>query len=152
MTIPGCGTFATPGTNGIYTPVPINSCTGPANFSFNLRVVKTFGFGESRTPVARPDRGQQPGGPPGGGRGPGGGGSRGGGPGGGFGGGGANSGKRYNLTIGLQTQNLFNIVDRNVPVGTLTSPSFGTSTNLAGQLYTSDSAVRRIYLQAGFTF
>jgi hypothetical protein len=151
-TIPGCGTFATPGTNGIYTPVPINSCTGPANFSFNLRVVKTFGFGESRTPVARPDRGQQPGGPPGGGRGPGGGGSRGGGPGGGFGGGGANSGKRYNLTIGLQTQNLFNIVDRNVPVGTLTSPSFGTSTNLAGQLYTSDSAVRRIYLQAGFTF
>jgi uncharacterized membrane protein YgcG len=151
-TIPGCGTFATPGTAGINTPVPINSCTGPAGFTFNLRVVKTFGFGESRTPTARPDRPE--GGPPGGGRGPGGGGGArgGGGPGGGFGGGGASSGKRYNLTVGLQFQNLFNIVDRNVPVGTLTSPSFGTSTNLAGNIYTSDSAVRRIYLQAGFTF
>ena len=154
-TIAGCGTFATPGTPGALNnnaPVPINSCTGPSNFTFNLRVVKTWGFGESRTPTARPDRGQQGGAP----RPPGGGGARGGGgpggPGGGFGGGGASSGKRYNLTVGAQFQNLFNIVDRNVPVGTLTSPSFGTSTNLAGNIYTSDSAVRRIYLQAGFTF
>jgi hypothetical protein len=153
-TLPGCGTFATPGTFNSFAEAPINSCTGPALFTANLRVVKTFGFGPASGP--RPDRsqGQQggPQGPPGGSRG--GSGGRGGGPGGGGpgGGGGINSGKRYNLTIGAQAQNLFNIVDRSTPVGTLTSPSFGTSTQLAGNIYTTDSAVRRITLQLGFTF
>ena len=151
-TINGCGTFATPGTPGSTGPVPINACTGPAGFTVNLRVVKTWGFGKSNN--LRPDRpqGQRgqngPPGGPGGGRG-GGGGAGGGG---GFGGGGASSGKRYNLSVGLQGQNIFNINDRSTPVGTLTSPSLGQSTNLAGGTYTSDSAVRRIYLQAGFTF
>jgi uncharacterized membrane protein YgcG len=150
-TIKGCGTFATPGQFNDATPVPINYCTGPANWTMNLRVVKTFGFGERTGP--RPDRQQGQGGgnrPPPGAGGPGGGGRGGGG--GGFGGGGASSGRRYNLSIGAQAQNIFNIVDRSVPVGTLTSPSFGTSTTLAGGQYTTDSAVRRIYLQAGFTF
>jgi hypothetical protein len=152
-TIPGCGTFATPGTAGITAEAPINDCTGPSQFTANLRVTKTFGFGPTTGP--RPDRGQGggQGGPPGGGRAPGGGGGggRGGGPG-GFGGGGASSGKRYNLSIGFQAQNLFNIVDRGTPVGTLSSPSFGQFTNLAGNIYTTDSAVRRISLQAGFSF
>ena len=68
------------------------------------------------------------------------------------GGGGANSGKRYNLGFGLQVQNLFNVVDRGNPVGLLTSPSFGTSTSLAGGLFTSGDAIRRIYLQTSFNF
>lgn len=155
-----CGTFATPGTAGVTTPVPVNYCTGPASFVFNLRAAKTFGFGGPANPnaaAAQRQRGQGgpggPGGPPGG---PGGGGDRGGGgrggPGGMFGGGGASSGKKYNLTFGLQVQNLFNIVDRGTPVGTLTSPSFGSSTGLAGGIFTSNSAVRRIYLQTSFNF
>ncbi len=153
-TIAGCGTFATPGTGGNFAPVPVYACTGPANFTLNLRVAKTFGFGASRaaTPGQGADGGQRGGGPPGAGRGPGGGGGRGGpgGPG-GFGGG-ASSGKRYNLTLGAQAQNLFNIADRAVPVGVLSSPLFGTSTELAQGLYTTDSAIRRISLQLSFSF
>ena len=153
-TIPGCGTFAAAPTSGTYTPVPINACTGPANFTMNLRVTKTFGFGEKTGP--RPDRQQGQGGPPGGGPpgggrgGPGGGGGRGGG---GFGGGGgASSGKKYNFAVGVQGENIFNIVDRGTPVGTFTSPSFGTSTSLANNIYTTGSAVRRVSLQASFNF
>ena len=159
-TIAGCGTFATPGTAGITTPAPINACTGPANFTFNLRVAKTFGFGGSKVAAAdaaAAARGQGgpggPGGPGGGGgRGPGGGGGGGGRGGGGFGGGGASSGKKYNLTLGAQASNVFNVADRSVPNGTLTSPSFGVSTQLAGGIDTTDSAIRRITLNLSFSF
>ncbi len=153
-TIGGCGTFAAAPVSGTYTPVPINACTGPANFTMNLRVTKTFGFGEKANP--RPDRQAQGGGngPPGGGRGPGGpggGGGRGGG--GGFGGGGgASSGKKYNFALGAQGENIFNVVDRSTPVGTFTSPGFGSSINLAQGIYATNSAVRRISLQASFNF
>ena len=158
-TLPGCGTFATPNLNGAlpvlgvnYNPAPINSCTGPANFTTNLRVTKTIGFGKPRVADnSQPDRPRGQGGPPSGGshsssRSSGGGGF--GGPGGGFG----NSGKRYNLGFGVQVSNLFNIADRAVPVGNITSPSFGTSTSLSGGIFTTNSAIRRIYLQSSFTF
>jgi hypothetical protein len=153
-TIKGCGTFATPGTLGNFTPVPINYCTGPANWTANLRIVKGFGFGKKTSDRPdRPDRGQGGGNrPPPGAGGGGGGGGRGGGGGGMGGGPGPSAGKKYNFSVGVQFQNIFNIVDRNTPVGTLTSPSFGTSTQLAGGTYTTDSAVRRIYFQAGFNF
>lgn len=150
-TIAGCGTFAPVSTLSTAT-VPINACTGPSNFTMNLRITKTFGFGE-KTAARNQGQGQQgQNGPPGGGRGPGGpgGGGRGGG---GFGGGGgASSGRRYNFALGVQAENIFNIVDRSTPVGTFTSPSFGTSTNLANNIYTSGSAVRRVSLQASFNF
>jgi Carboxypeptidase regulatory-like domain len=148
----GCGTFINPtSANGSATPgagamVPINYCTGPANFTVNLRATKTFGFGESTQPDPN-RRGQNGQGGPAGARPPGGPG----GPGGG-GGGGTSSGKRYNLIVGLQVQNIFNIVDRGAPVGTLSSPEFGESTALAGNIFTSNSAVRRIYLQTSFNF
>ena len=152
-TIAGCGTFAPPGTGGNLAPVPINSCTGPANFTLNLRITKTFGFGETRAATPGQDSGSRGGNGPPGGSGRGSGGSGRGGPGGpgGFGGG-ASSGKRYNLAIGGQVQNVFNIADRATPVGVLTSPLFGTSTELAGSLYTTDSAIRRITLQVTFSF
>ncbi len=143
-TIAGCGTFGTPGTGGNFTQVPVNSCTGPSAFTFNLRAVKTFGFGPSTKPAAAQGG---PGGPGGPGGGPGG---RGRGP--GFGGGGANSGKKYNLALGAQIQNLFNDADLSTPVGTLTSPSVGTSTSLAGGPFTSGSALRRVSFQASFNF
>ena len=89
---------------GSLTPVPINYCAGPANFTLNLRLARTFGFGP-KTEVAGgggqggnrggPGRG----GPGGGGRGPGGPG----GPGGGPMGMGGNSGHRYSVTLMYST-------------------------------------------------
>ena len=125
----------------------------------NLRMTKTFGFGPSTAAPqgqggSRGGQGGQ-GGPPMGGRGGpgGGGGGRGGGPGGGPGGfGGASTGKRYNLAFGVQIQNLFNNLDLSTPNGVMTSANFGRSQQLAGNPFTSNSALRRISLQTSFTF
>ena len=63
--IPGCGTFAQPGIVGGAPVVPINYCTGPSLYTFNLRVTKTFGFGAS-TRANAGGNGGGPGGPGGG--------------------------------------------------------------------------------------
>jgi len=153
--IPGCGTFAQPGIVGGAPVVPINYCTGPSLYTFNLRVTKTFGFGAS-TRANAGGNGGGPGGSGGGGHNGGGGGGGRGGPGGGgpggFGGGGTSTGKRYNLAFGVQVQNLFNKEDLSTPQGVLSSPNFGQSTQIYGQPYTTTSALRRITLQTSFTF
>jgi hypothetical protein len=149
-TIPGCGTFVAPAAGMAYTPIPINLCTGPVQFTMNLRLTKTFGFGP-KTGAAS----QGQGGPGGGGgpRGGGGGGGRGG-PGGfgGPGGLGSNTGRRYNLAFGVQALNVFNDANLSTPNGTLTSQQFGVSTQLAGRPFTGTSGVRQISLQTSFTF
>jgi Carboxypeptidase regulatory-like domain/TonB dependent receptor len=156
-TIPGCGSFVTPAPGTTYTPVPINACTGPALFTTNIRATKTFGFGPETGAGAGQGGDHSHGGPggPGGGRGgPGGGGGRGGpggGPGGGFGGSGS-TGRRYNWGIGVQVLNLFNNEDLSTPIGTLTSQNFGRSTQLAGRPFTTNSALRQVFLQTSFTF
>jgi hypothetical protein len=61
----------------------------------------------------------------------GGGGGRGGGGGGGMFGGG-DTRAPYNLTFGLNVQNLLNTVNLGTPVGSLTSPSFGRSRSTGG--------------------
>jgi hypothetical protein len=149
--------------------VPVNFCTGPASVSFNLRLGRTFGFGPKTAAALAAAAAQAaqggPNGPPpgergggGGGRG-GGGGGRGGGPGGGPGGGGpggggpggpgggSSTGRKYNLTIGAQAQNLFNEVPYANPNGNWNSPQFGKTTSI-----TSGNNVRRISLQANFNF
>jgi len=148
--IPGCGTFAQPGVVAGASVAPINACTGPALFTLNFRLTKTFGFGASTVKAASNGGGPGGGGPPGGGRGGAGGGGRGGGP--GFGGGGAGTGKRYNLAVGLQVQNLFNNEDLATPQGNLSNPDFGRSTQITGGPYTTSSALRRITLQTSFQF
>lgn len=147
------GTFNTaPGTGA--APVPIFYGNGPTLFTFNLRVGKTWGFGEK---LGGENSGQG-GGPPGGGRGGPGGGLGGGGGGrggpGGFFGAGGNSGRRYNFTVNAQALNLLNIINVAPPTGTVDSPNFGRSNALAGQIFSSPqgSAARRIFLQANFTF
>jgi hypothetical protein len=70
----------------------------------------------------------------------------------GFGGGGGNTGKRYNLAIGLSVNNLFNNTDLANPISILSAQKFGQSTQVTGGPYTSDSAIRRIQLQASFNF
>ena len=150
--IAGCGAFLSQDAAVVpsgSSVVPINYCTGPALFTFNLRITKTFGFGASTAKVAQ--KGGGPGGgppPPGGGHG--GGGGRGGPM--GFGGGGASSGKRYNFALGVNLQNLFNNEDLAPPVGILSSNDFGRSLQVNGQPYTTNSALRRISLQASFNF
>jgi Carboxypeptidase regulatory-like domain len=158
-TIAGCGSFVAPPANTPYTPVPINLCTGPSQFTTNVRLTKVFGFGPETGPRAQGQGqgGGNRGGPPGGaggGRGvPAAGGGRGS-PagGGGFGGGGGNTGRRYNLSFGVQVLNLFNNEDVSTPNGTLTSQNFGRSTQLAGRPFTSTSALRQVFLQTSFTF
>jgi hypothetical protein len=164
-------TFSTPAVGSSYTPIPVNYCTGPATASVNLRLARTFGIGpkteatlaaEARTAGGGPGGpggpggfGGGPGGPGGGGggggRGPGGGGPGGPGGPGGFGGGG-NSGRKYNLTIGAQASNLFNQVPYGIPVSTLSSSNFGQTTSLQGGFMASGNSVRRIMLQANFSF
>ncbi|MBV8817651.1 MAG: TonB-dependent receptor [Acidobacteriaceae bacterium] len=118
------------------TIVPRNFGEGPAFFSVNLRVSKTFGFGPERGPRntgAQGMGGMPPGGGFGGGGGPRGGGMRGGGgPHGGGGGMDGTTNRRYNLTISANARNLFNTNNAGPYIGDITSPLFGTSNRLAG--------------------
>ena len=138
---------------GSLTPVPINYCNGPANFTLNLRLARTFGFGRKTDVAAGGGQGgdRGPGGPGGGPRG---GGGRGpGGPGGGpMGMGGGNSGHRYSVTFGAQAFNVFNVIPYGTPTSTLSSPRFGEFTTLATGPFSSATAVRRITLQTSFNF
>jgi hypothetical protein len=149
-TIYGCFNLVTPPGQ---TVIPINDATGPGRFTLNLRLSKTFGFGEKKEAAA----GGGPGGPGGVtfGRGPGGGGPRGGGGGGDRGGGmfgGSPSNKRYNLTFSVHARNIFNKVNVANPIGNLSSPLFGESNALAGGPFSSSTANRRIDLQVLFNF
>jgi Carboxypeptidase regulatory-like domain len=129
-------------------PIPINYALGPGRFTFNLRLSKTFGFGEKKEATAGQGQGGSHqhgggfGGPGGGGRGPGG-------P---FFGGGAQSNYRYNLTFSVNGRNIFNNVNTGTPIGNLTSPFFGDANTPAGQPYNSAAANRRVDLQVQFTF
>ena len=147
------------------TIVPVNFGTSPAQFTLNMRVSKTFGLGpklEASNNNPQQQNGQRgaggPGAAPGGGR-PGGDGGRG--PaGGGFGGprgggpfgGPERSSQRYSLTFSVNARNLFNNVNPQPPVGNLSSRLFGQSTALAGGVFNTQSANRRIDLQVMFAF
>jgi len=140
-----------------YNQIPINYLTGPDQFTLNLRLAKTIGFG----PEAK-GGGQQPGGPPGGG--PRGGGGPGGGGGGGMVGFGRGPGgglfgppstsRRYNLTFSVNARNVFNRVNAGTPIGVWTpdSETFGKSVALAGGPFSTGPASRKIELQAMFSF
>ena len=172
-------TDALPAT-GAYNPIPTNYLTGPAQFTLNLRLAKTFGFGPAKGGKSTTDAGPGPGGPPGGmggGRGPGGGGPGGGGfgrggPGGGPGGMGGTTNRRYNLTFSVNARNVLNKVNAANPVGNLggcvstpqgdptqygvcdanVAGNFGHSVALAGGPFSSAAANRKIELQAMFSF
>jgi len=143
----GCFLLA-PAAGQPFTPIAINDATGPGRFSLNLRLAKTFGFGQKKEVAAG-------GGPMGGGtfgRGPGGGGEgHGGGPGRGgmFG---SPSNARYNLILSLNVRNVFNNVNLGTPIGNLSSPLFGQSNSLAGRPFSSPTSNREVELQARFSF
>jgi hypothetical protein len=135
--------------------IPANVGVGPAAVAFNLRISRGFGFGPETSGPHGPSGGgggwHGHGGPPGGSLGPGGlGGNSGGGH--GMWGGGGPANRKYALTFSAQALNLFNNVDYGGPTGTIGSPYFLRSTTLAGGMYSSGSAVRRVFLQATFSF
>lgn len=120
-----------------------NYGTGPAFFTVNMRLSKTFGFGGESTGVSGggfPGGGGAP--PP---------------PGGGFG---NSTSKRYNLTFSVQALNLFNNTNAGTPIGNLSSSLFGTSNSITGGFgfgppgSNSGSAAynRRIEAQIRFSF
>lgn len=138
-------------------PIPASLGNSPSSVAMNLRISRGFGIGP---------RGESGGAPP-----PGEGGGRGFHPGGPFGGGiprsirrgSANTGRKYSIDLSAQFLNLFNNVDYGAPSGSLIpTPNavglyvpdarFGKSTSLAGGIFSSGSAVRRIFLQASFEF
>lgn len=153
------GTFnLNPGTN--YTPIPVNLGNGPNLFTFNLRATKGFAFGP-KVAGSGNNGGMFFGGGPGGGR------RGGGGPGGGLGPGGLNGGggpphgaqgkqqqvaRRFNMSLSVQALNLFNDINLAPPTGVLGSPNFGKSNAMAGQIYSSGSASRRVFAQLIFSF
>ncbi|MGH9600670.1 MAG: carboxypeptidase regulatory-like domain-containing protein [Terracidiphilus sp.] len=149
------------------TLIPVNMGTGPAAVALNLRLSRSFGIGPKV---------ETPGGPQSSGDHGSGGHSHGGGFGGGFGGpfggggghgshgGTSNTGHKYSLTFSAQAMNLFNDIDYGTPSGRVTPTAiagssqysagtrFNKSTSLAGGIFSSGSAARRIYFQASFQF
>jgi hypothetical protein len=67
-------------------------------------------------------------------------------------GGGASSNRKYALNFSVQALNLFNNINYGQPGGTVSSPNFGKSSNLAFGMFSSGAASRRVFIQAGFTF
>jgi hypothetical protein len=76
-----------------------------------------------------------------------------------------NSGRKYTLTFNAQALNLFNDIDRGTPEGSVfptknpvtgfyDSPGsqFDYSPSLAGGIFSSGSAARRIFFQTTFSF
>jgi hypothetical protein len=113
------------------TIIPVNYGTGPSHFTLNLRLGKTFGFGDrSERPgahagTAERHRSQ-----------------------------GTRDAKerRYSLTLSVSARNLLNHVNLGTPIGNLNSPLFGQSNGLSGGTYSSFGASRRVDVQFGFNF
>ena len=137
--------------------IPRNSGQAPGAFVVNLRISRAFAFGDvgrgGNNAAARPAAQAAPapagGGPrpvtvgPGGQQGP---------------GGAPPSEKRYNLNVSINFQNLLNHVNLGIPVGNLSSPSFGESLGLGGIFGggsgpgSAGAGNRRIYAQVRLNF
>jgi hypothetical protein len=140
---PGPGIIATP--YGYLNPdpkpgdptLPHNAGNAPGQFSLNLRLSRTFGFGTTKV------KGVVGGARAEGGRG-------------GRWGGGFNdlTEHRYNLTLSINARNLLNNVNYDTPVGVLTSPLFLESTSIAGGYGAEQTPTnnRRIELMLRFRF
>ncbi len=134
-----------------------NFARGPGSVMLNLRIAKTWSFGnraEANSGGFGPGGMMRGGGPP-----PGGGGGGGGpmimigGP------GGAGAAKKYNLTVSVNAQNALNHPNFANPNGNLSSPFFGQSLSLSGGGFggpfgggTSTTYNRKIDLQMRFAF
>ncbi|HVN04696.1 MAG TPA: carboxypeptidase regulatory-like domain-containing protein [Bryobacteraceae bacterium] len=123
--------------------LPRNYGTGPAQFTLNMRLSRTWGFGTTKfagpSGGARASGGGGFGGRMGGGRGP-------------FGG--TTTEHRYNLTLSISARNLLNHVNYTTPVGVMGSPFFLQSTSISGGYMAEATPTdnRRIDIQLRFQF
>lgn len=134
-----------------------NAGRGPGQFSVNLRVAKTIGFGPEtgkQTAAAPPPSQGGPGGNLGGA-------GLGGGPrpgGGGFGGlfSPPSSSRRYSVTLSVSARNILNHTNSGPIVGNMTSPLFGFANQMAGAVngegFSENANNRRLELQVRFAF
>jgi hypothetical protein len=111
------------------TLVPYDMGHGPAELAFNLRIRRAFGFGPKLAPPENSggDKGFHPIN-------------------------GMDTGHKYTLAFSAQALNLFNDIVYGTPVGTVNSSFFGQSTSMAGGIFSSGSAARRVFLQTVFSF
>jgi len=132
--------------------VPRNLGNGPGQFSLNLRLSRTWGFGTTKFAGSSGGARANAGGGPGGGGPRGGFGGFGGGRGGPFGGG--STEHRYNLTLSISARNILNHVNYAPPVGSMGSSNFLQSTAIAGGFMAEQNPTdnRRIDLILRFTF
>ncbi len=155
---PGAGIVYAPG-YGYLNPTPAdgetilerNAGNGPDQFSVNLRLSKTWGFGTTKFAGAVGGSRAGQGGPPGGGGGRGG--PMGGGPGrGGFGD--LTTEHRYNLTLSVNARNALNHTNLNNPIPDVISSRFLESTGISGGFgaESTSSENRRIDIQLRFAF
>lgn len=107
--------------------VPVDMGHGPAEVAFNLRLRRVFGLGPKLAQEAGNDNGFHPIN-------------------------GMETGRKYTLAFSAQALNLFNDIIPGTPVGTVNSSKFGKSTDLAGGIFSSGSAARRVFLQTVFNF
>jgi hypothetical protein len=144
------------------TIVPRNFGKAPGSVVVTLRVSRTFAFGNvgrsNNAAAARPQNQ-----PPAAAAGPGSGGAArvaAGGPGPQGGGAAPPAEKRFNLNVSINFQNILNHVNLGLPVGNLSSPSFGESLALGGSFGgfggagagSAGAGNRRIYAQMRFNF
>jgi len=118
--------------------VPRNFGRGPGNYTVNLRVAKSFGFGPEKESAS----GNTPGSmganrPPMGGI--------------------FNSpltDRKYNVTVAMQGRNLLNHTNPGAIVGDITSPLFGQANSMAGNngQFSENANNRRLELQMRFNF
>jgi hypothetical protein len=76
----------------------------------------------------------------------------------------ASTGHKYSLNFSVQALNLFNDIDYGMPNGTIVptldsstgiwgpGSQFDKSTTLAGQIFSTGSAARRVFAQVVFSF
>lgn len=139
------------------TVIPRNLGNASGNFTVNMRLSKTFGFGKREGAETAGAQGGPSGRIPGiggpGGPGPGGHGHGGGMRGGPWGGGGAANSK-YSLTFSVSARNVLNNVNLAAPISSLSAGDrFGTSVALGGfGHFGSASANRVVELQTRFSF
>jgi hypothetical protein len=60
--------------------------------------------------------------------------------------------RQYQMSLGIEAQNVFNTNNGGLPVGVLGSPLFGQSTNLSSTQFSSTQANRILYLHLTLTF
>ncbi len=103
--------------------IPINYGDGPSVLMLNLGFSRNFSFGPrlaDQSPPPKPKPGEKPAKP--------------------------DTARRYQMSLGMEGQNIFNNVNGGLPIGVLGSPLFGQSTSLSTTQFSSPQANRILYL------